>query len=297
VSAPPGTGAALVDLDEFCARAFAPLGRTAPAPLRPDLHLVDDLGFDSLELYQFQVVVEELCGHELPDEVLAQIDTLGAAHEWYQVKAGQAGQGGPTGAAVRPPPPSPPGQVRLATRRVQLRPVAPPDYEWLYDLTTRPDNLVRWRDRGQTFRIEEWVDRLWSGVAAQFVAVASASSTPVGLVTLYNHDARNRHARIAAIFDDQQSHAGWRLEAFGLLLDYAFEVFDVIKLYAEVVDFNFAAFSSGLDDLFVQEGLLHDHEYAHGRHWPVHLLAFPRARWVAFRDLWLPRSLGPLADG
>ena len=79
MSATPGV-VVLADLDAFCERAFEPLGRTVPAPLRPDLRLVDDLGFDSLELYQFQVVVEELCGHELPDELLAQLDTLGAAH-------------------------------------------------------------------------------------------------------------------------------------------------------------------------------------------------------------------------
>lgn len=289
-----GEAPGVLDLGEFCRRALEPLGRRVPEPLRPDLRLVDDLGFDSLELYEFQVVVEELCGHELPDELLAQLDTLGTAHEWYRVKVGQPGgtSGSRAPGAAPPPPADPPGQVRLATRRVELRPVAPPDYEWLHELTTRHDNLVRWRDRGYTFRIEEWVDRLWAGVAAQFVVEDRAAHRPIGLVTLYNLDARNRHARAATIFDDARSEPGWRLEAFGLLLGYAFDVFDVIKVYAEVVDFNFAAFSSGLDDLFVEEGLLVDYEYAQGRHWPVHVLAFPRDRFERFRAAWLPRSLG-----
>lgn len=286
---PPTDAAATIDLTRFCVLTLGPLGRDVPDPLRADLRLVGDLGFDSLELYEFQVLVEELCGQTLPDDLLAHIDTLGAAFEWCGVKSGQprppAGPGPPE--VLRPRP----GQVLHTTRRVRLRSLDPPDYEWLHELTTRADNLVRWRDRGQTYRVEEWADRLWAGVAAQFVAVAVETDAPLGLVTIYNHDARNRHARLAAIFDDNLATAGWRLEAVGLLLEYAFEVFDLLKLYAEVVDFNFDSFSSGLDTLFVQEGLLHDYEYAHGRHWPVHVLAFPRDRFQAFRDEWLPRSL------
>src|SRR5690606_13653608 len=98
------------------------------------------------------------------------------------------------------------------TDRVGLRPLAPPDYEWLYELTTRADHLVRWRDRGQTFRIEEWIDRLWAGVAAQFVAVLP-DGTALGLVTLYHHDARNRHARLAVIFDETRASSRTRIEA------------------------------------------------------------------------------------
>jgi acyl carrier protein/RimJ/RimL family protein N-acetyltransferase len=286
------TAPAVADLTRFCALALGPLGRDVPDPLRADLHLVNDLGFDSLELYEFQVLIEELCGQALPDDLLAQIDTLGAAFEWCRVKAGQSAPR-PDRRPARPP--LRPGSVNDSTRRVRLRAVDPSDYEWLYELTTRSENLVRWRDRGTTYRVEEWADRLWAGVAAQFIGVAVENETPLGLVTVYNHDARNRHARLAAIFDDRVAAPGWRLEAVGLVLDYAFEVFDLLKLYAEVVDFNFDAFSSGLDTLFVEEGLLHDYEYAHGRHWPVHVLAFPRDRFESFRDVWLPRSLGTSA--
>jgi RimJ/RimL family protein N-acetyltransferase len=180
----------------------------------------------------------------------------------------------------------------METRRVRLRTLAPPDYEWLHQLTTSADALVRWRDRGQTFRIEEWADRLWAGVGAQFVAESVDAGRPLGLVSIYNVHPQNRHARIAAIFDDDRATAGWRLEAVGLLVNYAFEVFDLVKVYAEVVDFNYGAFASGADRFFVEEGLLLDYEYAHGRHWPVHVLGLHRDRFAAVRDEWLPRSLG-----
>jgi RimJ/RimL family protein N-acetyltransferase len=180
----------------------------------------------------------------------------------------------------------------MRTRRVQLRPLVPGDYEWLYELTTRDEHLVRWRDRGTTYRIEEWIDRLWAGVAAQFVANSTDDGRPIGLVTLYNHDARNRHCRLAAIFDERRSSPGWRLEGVGLVVNYAFEVFDLLKLYAEVVDFNFAAFASGAGRFFSQEGLLTDYEYAHGRYWSVHVLGLHRERFLRLRDEWLPRSLG-----
>jgi RimJ/RimL family protein N-acetyltransferase/acyl carrier protein len=279
---------AALDRSSFTDRLLGALGRTTPPADAIDLHLVDDLGFDSLELYEFQVVLEELCGVELPLELLTEIDSLDAAYEWYRVKVEQ-------GAVVVPPPcpaPSDPGEVLMRTRRVRLRALVPVDYEWLYDLTTRDEHLVRWRDRGQTFRIEEWIDRVWAGVAAQFVAVTPDEGQALGLVTIYNHDARNRHARVAAIFDEQVSSPGWRLEGLGLTVNYAFEVLDLLKLYAEVVDFNYAAFASGAGRFFVEEGLLLDYEYAHGRHWPVHVLGLHRDRFVQLRDEWLPRSLG-----
>jgi len=293
------TSSSTLDFADFVSVAFDRLARRVPDPVEPDQHLVADLGFDSLELFEFQVVLEELCGAELPDDLLQGIDTLGAAHRWYEVKHDQ--HSGASASITGPPAPAQPGQVLLQTRRTRLRPVAPPDYEWLYGLTTRADNLVRWRDRGQTFRIEEWVDRLWAGVAAQFVVESTASAQPLGLVTVYNHDARNRHARLATIFDDAASEPGWRLEGVGLMVNYAFEVFDLLKIYAEVVDFNYPAFASGLDRLFVEEGTLLDYEYAHGRFWPVHVLAIDRRRFERFLEQWLPRSLGtglvPAAPG
>jgi acyl carrier protein/RimJ/RimL family protein N-acetyltransferase len=281
---------ATLDFGSFVETVFEALGRAMPHDVHPDDELIGHLAFDSLELFEFQVVLEELCGAELPDELLAGIDTLGAAHHWYEVKRSQHG-GRVDAPADRETANPRPGAVLTQTRRVRLRALAPPDYEWLYALTTRADNLVRWRDRGQTFRIEAWVDRLWAGVAAQFV-VESAAGRPLGLVTVFNHDARNRHARLATIFDDRVSLPGWRLEGVGLLVNYAFEVFDLKKLYAEVVDFNYPAFESGLGRLFVEEGTLVDYEYAHGRFWPVHVLAIDRARFADFFDQWLPRSLG-----
>jgi RimJ/RimL family protein N-acetyltransferase/acyl carrier protein len=280
--------------DDFVARVLAALGRSGPHRVDPQLRLVDDLGFDSLELYELQVILEELCRHELPLELLGQVDSFGAAYEWYEVKAGQEAE------VVPPLPAEPaPGEVLMATRRVRLRPVVPPDYEWLYELTTSQEHLVRWRDRGHTYRIEEWIDRLWSGVAAQFVAESVETGRPIGLVTIYHHDARNRHARIAAIFDERTSAPGWRLEGVGLAVHYAFETFDLLKLYAEAVDFNYSAFASGAGRFFVEEGLLTDYEYAHGRHWSVHVLGLHRDRFIELRDEWLPRSLGrsvPTAD-
>jgi RimJ/RimL family protein N-acetyltransferase len=271
---------ARLEFDEFATRVLDRLGRP-PLPSGDVVGPLDELGLDSLDRLELMVAVEDLCGGELPGELLGQLDSLREAHEWYAIRVDQSAPRPPRAA----PEPNAPGSVPMSTRRVRLRTLEPPDYEWLHRLTTAEHLLVRWRDRGQTFRIEEWLDRLWAGVAAQFV-VTDAADRPLGLVTIYHHDAHNRHARLAVVFEPGSAATGWRLEGVLLAVNYAFEVFDLVKLYADVVDFNLPAFASGLDRWFVREGLLVDHEYAHGRHWPVHVLATSRDRFAVRWQAW-----------
>ena len=121
---------------------------------------------------------------------------------------------------------------------------------------------------------------LWNNVLAQFVCVDNASNRPAGLVFLYAPDLRNGHARIAgSITQDQQWRHG--LEAFGLLIDYAFEVFPLRKIYAEVFDFNLSQFSSLIDRrLFVEEGRLRQHEFMRGAYHDMVYLALYKETWL-----------------
>jgi acyl carrier protein len=71
----------VLDLHAFADRLLSALDRDPRTPVD------DELVLDSLEVYQFQVVLEELCGQELPLDLLEQVTTVRAAYEWYQVKA------------------------------------------------------------------------------------------------------------------------------------------------------------------------------------------------------------------
>lgn len=188
----------------------------------------------------------------------------------------------------------PPPAVPLAGPRTSLRVVEPRDYPWIRDLTSRGTNLVQWRDRGQTTRPEQFVENLWAGVVAQFVVERRSTGEPLGVVTCFGVDQRNRHAHLAVLFDpDAASGRGWRAEALVLFVNYVFEVFDLRKLYAEVLEFNLPEIASAVGRYVAEEGVLVDHEYLGGRYWDMHLLAIHRDGFLAHRDRLL-RRLAPV---
>ncbi len=188
-----------------------------------------------------------------------------------------------------------PGSVALEGARTRLRVVEPRDYPWLRQLASSGPNLVRWRDRGQTSRPEQFVEHLWQGVIAQFVVESRRTAEPLGLVSCFGVDQRNRHAHVAVLFDpDAATGRLWRAEAVLLFVHYVFEVFDLRKLYAEVLELNLPQLTSVVGRYATQEGVLVDHEYFAGRYWDVHLLAIHRDAFARASDRVLRRVVAPL---
>lgn len=72
----------LLDLGGFTERLFRELSGHIPASIRGELHLVDDLGFDSVELLVAFVIVGEL-GVDIPETAAVRIHTLGDLHQAY----------------------------------------------------------------------------------------------------------------------------------------------------------------------------------------------------------------------
>jgi hypothetical protein len=52
----------------------------------------------------------------------------------------------------------------LEGRRVRLRPVAPQDYEWLFELNSRPELAHRWRGRPGSLNPGQIAEYLWNNV-------------------------------------------------------------------------------------------------------------------------------------
>lgn len=75
--------------DDFVGRVASELGIDVANPAR-DTSLRDDLMFDSIAVFEFVLVLEELCGVLMPEALLSTIDTLGEAFGWYEVRVGSA---------------------------------------------------------------------------------------------------------------------------------------------------------------------------------------------------------------
>jgi RimJ/RimL family protein N-acetyltransferase len=93
---------------------------------------------------------------------------------------------------------------------------------------------------------------------------------------------------MAMLLDPEFHRSAWPLEAGGLFIDYLFSAFTFHKVYAEVIDFNFAQFGSiARQGPFREEARLADHIYADGRYWDLRILA-------AYRTDWARRGQTPL---
>ena len=167
---------------------------------------------------------------------------------------------------------------RRAGRSVRIRPVEARDYDFLFRLYTDGDHLVRYRLRGNTPSPEAFLRFLWDQVVAQFI-VESRDGRPIGLVSAFEPDFRNRYIHIAACSVDELQSSGLVLEGVALLVSYLFENFDLRKIYAESLESNYEQFAMGEGRLFEIEGRLREHEYIDGRYQDFVLLAVYRDPW------------------
>lgn len=137
---------------------------------------------------------------------------------------------------------------------------------------------MQYRLRGVTPSPDSFHRLLWEGITAQFV-VRSEHGEPVGLVSCFGADFRNRHAHIGVLGDPEWKNSGLLVAAAWRFIGYLFSEFDLRKLYAEVLQSNFDQLATGTGRLFEIEGRLSSHEYVGGRYEDVFVLALDRDRW------------------
>jgi RimJ/RimL family protein N-acetyltransferase len=182
--------------------------------------------------------------------------------------------------------------ARLRGRRVALRPLTAQDYDFVYSISTAPENLVRWRFRGSTPSPEAFIQSLWQGVMAQFMITRPDDGAPVGLIYCYNTDPRSQTTHIAIIIAPEYERQGWVMDAFTLFIGYLFETWNLRKVYYETIEFNYAQFASGAGSHFHVEGCFKDHEFHAGQYWHIYTLAFYREEWLTMSDRTLAYVLG-----
>jgi RimJ/RimL family protein N-acetyltransferase/acyl carrier protein len=232
--------------------------------------LVDDLGWDSLTMLEALAVLDRY-DVALPDDLIGELRTIGDIHHYLRVLA----TGDPDERAERRS-----ASVHDAYRgpNIQLIPVTERDTDWLFALCATGDHLVQFRMRATTPSPENFRRFLWDHVLTQFI-VATHDGKPVGLVSCFEPDFRNRYAYIAAVADPRFESSGLVLEGMTMLISYVFAQFDLRKLYAESLESNFEQYASGSGRVFEVEGRLHDHEYVDGGYQDYVISSVWRSAW------------------
>ena len=204
---------------------------------------------------------------DVPDQLVSALRTLADAHHYF-VQLGIA-----TDDAQRDPRP------RAEVARIPtLQMPTQRDFDYLLELHASGEHLVRYRLRGVTPSPDSFHRLLWEGVTAQFV-VRSETGSPVGLVSCFGADFRNRHAHIGVLGDPAWHNSGLLIAGAWRFIGYLFSEFDLRKLYAEVLESNFEHLATGAGRLFEVEGRLSRHEYIDGDYQDLFVLALDRDRW------------------
>ncbi len=168
----------------------------------------------------------------------------------------------------------------LSGDRVELTPIRPEHYEFLYWLASAGQNSARWRYRMQVPPFEIFVQQLHQDVLAQFVVLDRSSSEPIGHAVGYSADLRSGYCYVAAVVSPERVGSGVGKDAIDLLVDYLAMVWPLRKVYAEVPAFTFEHFAA-IGHTFQErgsrawdvEGSMREHIYCAGRYWDMHIVS------------------------
>jgi RimJ/RimL family protein N-acetyltransferase/acyl carrier protein len=261
-----------IDADQFVAAFQKELVVDVDVPVTFDSRLVEDLGFDSLQMLLAAEFLSELIGDcATPDdhELIAALETVRSAHNFYLTQKGSPPQGAPD-------------RDSLTGSLVVLRPPQPAHYAQLYDIATANEIAWRWRYSGAIPTYDEFLRTFSAGVLTQLVVCRRREQQQAsGVVAAYNANLLNRTAYLAATVAPNLVTTGAGVEAVVLFLRYLFRTWDFEKVYMEVPEYNLAQFSSGLNRDFVPEGQLRRHLYHDGRRWDQFIFAIYRSTFLA----------------
>lgn len=163
---------------------------------------------------------------------------------------------------------------------IQLRPVEPNDYGYLYHLLVGSSAAETYRFRGLTPSPEAFERALWANVGAQFIIEAGRSRERAGLISIVNVLLEAQHGELNVALDPSR-HSTLTLggAAYGML-EHAFDAWPLKKIFARVPEFN-ADRLRGLDRFgFELEAEVADYSFAFGRFWSERWYSVTRDAWA-----------------
>lgn len=179
---------------------------------------------------------------------------------------------------------------------VCLRPIAPGDLEFLYDISVAEENSFRWRFRGAVPERADFVKRLSSGVLVQFLVERRATKDRIGLVSAYGANLRDGWTYVAALSAPGYRRSGAVMDAMATFVDYVFTHWPFRKVYFETLEFNYVQFQRGIESFATEEGRFRRHIYFGDRYWDFITGAIYRDVWLRYRESSVRKDEG-LASG
>ncbi len=157
---------------------------------------------------------------------------------------------------------------------IDLVPVLPRHYEFLYALALADKNSFRWRYRNQFPAFETFVQQIPNDVFAHFIV--EHEGFPSGYVVAYNSDLRSRTVHLGVVMCPDYVGRDLGLRSLVLLRTYVSRTFGFRKVIVELPEFTFRTLveRQGKIDGWAIEGVLKEMLFCDGKFWDTVLLAW-----------------------
>jgi RimJ/RimL family protein N-acetyltransferase len=180
----------------------------------------------------------------------------------------------------------------MVGRRVLLKPVTPGDTPFINDLASTPVSGAIWRWRGSPIAADP-IHALWPNTLAAFVVMTKEKAEPVALAVAVNGDMLSRTCMINYVAHPDLDRTGWHLEGTLLFINYVFRVWEMRKIYGEVLSHNSGIWSRSKGrGIAREEGRLRDHILLDGRYHDLIYLAVYREPWLSATEGLMRRITG-----
>jgi RimJ/RimL family protein N-acetyltransferase len=179
------------------------------------------------------------------------------------------------------------GYVTSYSTRVALRPLLPSDFNFVYELAVSLDAGRTWKFRGTTPSPDVVMRQLYDGVVLQQLIVMRLSGEPVGISGIYNAHPASGFGYLHTLGRTDPPMRGLVTEGTALLIDHAFDVLGLRKLYIEILSSNEARVGVGLARYCELEGRLLSHELQGEVYADLLTYALYRPRWREVRRRFL----------
>ena len=135
-------------------------------------------------------------------------------------------------------------RIMITGSRIYLRAVEPEDVDTIY----RFENDTKYWDVSDTeepvsrFTVEQYIlsashDIFTTGELKLMVCLRSGD-IPIGMVDLFQFDARHRRAGLGILINSASQHQGYGSEALDLVMQYAFHTLGLHQLYCNILTDN-----------------------------------------------------------
>lgn len=148
--------------------------------------------------------------------------------------------------------------------RSLLRPLLPSDFEFCYLLAADPMGGVTWKFRGTTPSPDVFNRALYDGIFCQYIVLDAETLERVGFVALYNVSLGSRFGYVHALSVPGTAHGAATTHGALMLIDRAFGLWSLRKIYIETLETTAAMIGSALSRFAREEGRLRDHEILGG---------------------------------